>query len=85
MGNSAFYITDNVDDYDTSDMTKCSEFFLDGGFKNLTDCTGRYLIMRRTGTSQSTDEFTIMEIRAFTVINLLEGAALMEAPTPTES
>ena len=49
MGNSAFYITDNVFATETYQYTKCSSDFYDGGFKNLTNCKGRYLILRRTG------------------------------------
>ena len=32
----------------------------------------------------SNDEFIINEIRAYSVINLLEGAAVIEAPVPID-
>ena len=83
MGNSAFYITDNPF-ASISGYTKCSSDFHDGGFKKLTNCIGRYLILRRSGPGMADNRFTINEIRAYSVANLLEGAAVIEAPDPKD-
>ena len=83
MGSSAFYITDNLWG-PVSEYTKCSSDFHEGGFKKLTDCKGRYLILRRTGKGMSSNYYAINEIRAFSVPNLLEGAAVIKAPTPKD-
>ena len=78
MGSSAFYTTDDASV--SAVYTKCSADFHDGGFKSLTNCIGRYLIIMRTGRGMTLDWFTIYEIRAYTVTNLLSGAAVIEAP-----
>ena len=49
MGFSAIYASDDVSHNDVSLFTKCSSDFHDGGFKKLTNCTGRYLMIVRTG------------------------------------
>ena len=86
MGSTAVYTTDNLWG-SVSEYTKCSEDFFDGGFKLLTNCKGRYLKLRRTGSTVEggSQRFNINEIRAFSVPNLLEGAAVIEAPTPKHS
>ena len=83
MGSSAFYITDDPL-ASVSDCTKCSTDFYDGGFKSLSNCKGRYLILERTGRGASSINFTINEIRVFSVPNLLEGATVIEAPSPKD-
>ena len=83
FGWSAFYITDDptADEFtNVSQFTKCSEDFHEGGFKKLTNCKGRYLILRRTGSGMQWKDYYACEIRVFTVTNLLEGAAVIEAP-----
>ena len=85
FGNSAFYITDDESATETSQYTKCTSDFHDGGFKKLTDCTGRFLIFRRTGSGMINSWFSISSLRAFTVTNLLEGATVIEAPDPKHS
>ena len=80
IGSTALYITDNPAAASISEYTKCSSDFHDGGFKSLTNCIGRYLIIMRTGRGMTLDWFTIYEIRAYTVTNLLSGAAVIEAP-----
>ena len=85
MGRYAFYITDDVDASEVSDYTKCSEDLLDGGFKNLTNCVGRYLIVGRDGSGMTDNQFMVNEIRAYSVINLLEGASVIESPEPSDS
>ena len=77
MGNSAFYITDDESATEISQYTKCTSDFHDGGFKKLTDCIGRYLILRRTGGGMNENWFSISSLRAFTVTNLLEGATVI--------
>ena len=54
MGNSAVYISDNYTDYYLEPkVTQCSDHFSDTGFQNLypdiSDCTGRYVRIRRIG------------------------------------
>ena len=82
MGSCAIYTTDdaNHDNMSTSQFTKCSNDFLDGGFKKLSDCKGRYLMLIRTGEGMFNNIFSINEIRAFSVPNLINGAAVIEAP-----
>ena len=82
MGNSAFYITDNPGAINVSDYTKCSGDFHDGGFITLTNCKGRYLNLRREGSGMVDARLNMSQIRVYTVTNLLEGAAVIEAPTP---
>ena len=84
MGSSAFYITDDASV--SAVYTKCSADFHDGGFKILTNCQGRYLKLMRTGTgmSNANNYFNINEIRVYSVGNLLEGASVIEAPTPKD-
>ena len=53
---SAFYISDNLSD-SVNEYTKCSEDFYSGGFKTLTNCFGRYLILRRTGDNPAGNEW----------------------------
>ena len=83
MGSAAIYIANDV--FATfSEYTKCSEDFFDGGFWTLTNCKGRYLILRRTGSGIANNWFTINEIRAYSVTNLLQGAVVIEAPDPKD-
>ena len=77
MGESAIYITDNFFATETKQYTQCTEFFLEGGFKNLSNCKGRYLILRRKGLGMASWDTTINEIRAYSVPNLLEGAVII--------
>ena len=84
MGNTAIYTTDDLSANSISQYTKCSSDFLDGGFKLLSHCKGRYIILRRTGPGMSSDNFTLNEIRVFSVPNLLEGSAVIEAPVPKD-
>ena len=94
LGRAAFYISDDASSSndvaaDDSGFTRCTPDFLDGGFKTLTNCEGRYLILRRNTlameSAASGTYMSINEIRAFTVTNLLEGASVTEAPDPKNS
>ena len=49
------------------------------------DCTGRYLMLYRTGPGMTNNFFYINEVRVFSVPNLLVGAAVTEAPDPKHS
>ena len=84
-GNSAFYITDDPAADEISEYTKCSSDFHDSGFKPLANCYGRYLIMAREGSGMFTNEWLVNEVRAYSVINLLEGASVIENPEPISS
>ena len=87
MGTSAFYITDNAaaTAANMSDYTKCSSDFFDTGFKVLLpSCTGRYLALIRTGCGMHDCVYNIDGLRAYSGINLLEGAAVIETPTPKD-
>ena len=94
LGRAAFYISDDASSSndvaaDDSGFTRCTPDFLDGGFKTLTNCEGRYLILRRNTLAMESGAggtfMSINEIRAFTVTNLLDGASVIEAPDPKNS
>ena len=59
MGSCAMYVTDNDLATETNQYTKCSSDFYEGGFKSLSGCKGRYLILKRTGPGMSRNDFTI--------------------------
>ena len=80
-GNSAIYTTDDVSHNSISQYTKCSTDFHDGGFKLLNNCKGRYLMFgREAGGGMSDNSLLVLSIRIYSVINLLDGADLIEAP-----
>ena len=84
MGNSALYITDDPNADEASEYTKCSSDFHEAGFKTLTNCHGRYLILRRTGPGMSSNISIVHEIRAYSGTNLLEGATVIVSPPPKD-
>ena len=85
FGLISIYTTDYAS-HTISEYTKCSGDFLDGGFKNLGPCKGRYLIIARTGPGMSwNDRLYINEVRVYSVPNLLEGATVIETPTPKDN
>ena len=84
-GLSAIYTTDDASHTSISQYTKCSGDYLDGGFKTLGACKGRYLIIARTGPGMSMDNrYFLNEDRVYSVLNLLDGANVIEDPTPKD-
>ena len=86
-GFTAIYTTDDPTHNSISQYTtKCSGDFVEGGFKTLGPCKGRYLIIARTGPGMSVNNrFYINEVRVYSVPNLLEGATVIETPTPKDN
>ena len=84
MGSTAIYVSD-TDSTDVAQYTKCSGDFHDGGFKNLENCQGQYLMIRRTGPGMYDIKYILCEVRVYSVANLLDGAVVIEASTPKHS
>ena len=54
-GFTSIYTTDDAYHTSISQYSKCSGTFSDSGFKKLSSCKGRYLIIARTGPGITTN------------------------------